>query len=72
MKKWPSLSTLVLGCAVITIAAYVYVTAHVNAPSAVGYEREWDWQLMFFAGLLFPIILMGGAAILFVWIFSRW
>ncbi len=39
--------------------AYSYVAERINIDDAVGYEKEWDWQLFFFCITRLPILLAG-------------
>jgi len=41
-----------------------YVTARISLPSAVGYERAWDWQLFFFALTRLPLLTLLLAVVL--------
>jgi hypothetical protein len=50
-------ATLGAWLAAIVVYACVYVSVHINSSHAVGYEREWDWQLMFFALTRLPLLL---------------
>ena len=45
--------------------AYVYVTTHA-LPDAVGYERDWSWQLFFFSLVRLPFLILVLGALLYV------
>ena len=45
--------------------AIFYVHSQLRLEGLEGYEKEWDWQLLFFAVLRLPFLLIGLASI--VW-----
>ena len=56
-------------CFTLTLAWW-YVTSRVSLSSAFGYEREWDWQLFFFAITRLPGLILFLAVVL--WLEWKW
>lgn len=50
-------------CLITIVYAYLYVTTILSSPNLQGYETEWNWQLMFFAIVRLPWLLLGLAVI---------
>ena len=67
-----SLTRIVMVCtsalwALATVVyAYMYVASHLALPGAVGYERDWSWQLFFFALVRLPMLLLALGAVLWL------
>ena len=57
--------TILAWCVITVIYAYIYVSTVLNLPNLQGYEAEWDWQLMFFAIVRLPWLLLALALIIF-------
>jgi len=57
--------TILAWCLITAIYAYLYVTTVLSFPGLQGYEAEWDWQLMFFAIVRLPWLLLALALIIF-------
>jgi hypothetical protein len=55
---------------VTAIYAYFYVTSILASPNLEGYEAEWDWQLLFFAIVRLPWLLLVLALVIYFEI--RW
>jgi hypothetical protein len=51
--------------ATISYAAW-YVSSRTSLPQAVGYERQWEWQLFFFALTRLPLLLVVLALVLWL------
>lgn len=56
--------TVLVWCLITLIYAYLYVTTVLSFPDLEGYEAEWDWQLMFFAIVRLPWMLIALALII--------
>lgn len=56
--------TILTWCLITAIYAYLYVTTVLSYPDLQGYEAEWDWQLMFFAIVRLPWLLLALALII--------
>ena len=56
--------TILVWCLITAIYAYLYVTTVLSYPDLQGYEAEWDWQLMFFAIVRLPWLLLALALII--------
>ncbi|HQO16465.1 MAG TPA: hypothetical protein PLG02_05845 [Methylotenera sp.] len=56
--------TILAWCLITAIYAYLYVTTVLSYPDLQGYEAEWDWQLMFFAIVRLPWLLLALALII--------
>lgn len=50
--------------------AYYYVHSRLNLPGLVGYETDWDWQLLFFGLVRLPLLLIGLATV--IWLEFRY
>ena len=50
--------TILVWCLATAIYAYFYVTSILATPNLEGYEAEWDWQLLFFAMVRLPWLLL--------------
>jgi len=54
------------------IYAYFYVSRRIALPDSEGYERLWNWQLVFFLITQFPLFLcVLGAALCVEYLFFR-
>lgn len=57
--RWIMILTIFMW-AILTIGmADSYVMDRVNLSNAVGYEKEWDWQLLFFSITRLPLLIAG-------------
>lgn len=66
MTKHPFLIAVGAGIGFFAIGAYLYVSYHISSPSATGYEKLWDWQLMFYIGMFIPILCLALLSLLVV------
>jgi hypothetical protein len=57
-------STMLMCLVGAALYAGQYVTTRISLPSAVGYERAWDWQLFFFALTRLPLLTLLLAVVL--------
>lgn len=46
--------------------AFYYVQSRLKLPGLVGYEAEWDWQLLFFGLVRLPWLLLVLAVVVWV------
>lgn len=50
--------------------AFFYVRSQLGLQGLEGYEKEWDWQLLFFTIFRLPFLLIGLAGVIWCeWIF---
>jgi hypothetical protein len=65
------MSASILSWVLLTVVwACVYVVSNVTSPDAVGYERLWDFQLVFFVLNWMPFLL--GVLFVLLWVAHRW
>jgi len=57
-KRRVILLTCTVWLLVVCGYASVYVVSHATSAGAEGYEKLWDWQLMFFALTRLPILVV--------------
>ena len=50
--------SIILWVVLTVVWAYIYVTGNVALPDAVGYETQWEFQLVFFAISRLPFLLV--------------
>jgi len=66
MRRTLMISTTLAWTLVTIIYAYFYVSRRISLPDSEGYERLWDWQLVFFFITRFPLLLCVLGATLFI------
>lgn len=68
LRRVVVLTTSFWAVGTVTYAAF-YVKARLSLPGLEGYERDWDWQLLFFTLTRVPWLLLALAVVIFVeWI----
>lgn len=60
--------TIALWVCVTSAYAYFYVKEKLSLPNLVGYEAEWNWQLVFFSITELPVFLI----LLFLLLFAEY
>jgi hypothetical protein len=65
-KRWIMIWTIILWTLATSAYAYVYVTSRVGVPDAVGYEKDWSWQLFSFSLARLAVLILVLGALLYV------
>lgn len=65
--------TIIIWFCITSVYAFFYVKEKLLLPDLVGYEKEWDWQLLFFSLEKLPFLIILLVLILLIEYFiKRW